>query len=196
MMIQSKTNNHLSLIIWLGVLYISRDSSTDVMSALQIHLFMQNKPKLRKSQMNVSDLLIREYEQMDTWSSEKNKPNSKPIQTQFKPNSKPIQTQYKANSNPNKPNSNPNKPNFGGKKMLPFLKIYLRRLFAITALNWASRNRIFQKQKHDFVIDFLVCNLILSYFGLFCVSLSLEISLNLWENHGPFKLLFLLEVCF
>jgi len=45
--------------------------------------------------MNVSDLLIREYEQMDTWSSGKNKANSKPKQTQFKANTNPKQSQTK-----------------------------------------------------------------------------------------------------
>jgi hypothetical protein len=63
------------------------------MSALQIHLFMQNKANFRKSQMNVTNLLVRDYVQMDTWSIRKNKPKTNPIQTQ-----------YKANSNPNKPN--------------------------------------------------------------------------------------------
>ena len=58
--------------------------------------FLTNKANFRKSQMNVSDLLIREYEQMDTWSSGKNKPNTKPIQSQNKPK-----------TNPNKANSCP-----------------------------------------------------------------------------------------
>jgi len=67
--------------------------------------------------MSVSDLLTKDYEQMDTWSIRKNEPKTNPnepktnpilankttIRTQFKPK----QTQLKANSNPNKPNSNP-----------------------------------------------------------------------------------------
>ena len=57
--------------------------------------FLTNKANFRKSQMNVSDLLIREYEQMDTWSSGKNKANTNPIQTQYKANTKPKQTQNK-----------------------------------------------------------------------------------------------------
>ena len=63
-------------------------------------LFLQNKANFQKSQVNISDLLIREYEQMDTWSNRKNKANANPIQSQ------------------NRPNSNPNKPNFRGKIML------------------------------------------------------------------------------
>ncbi len=67
-------------------LYNCRETFTDVMSALQIKLFMQNKPNFRKSQMNVTSLITADYEKKDTWWSGKNKPNSNPIQTQFKPN--------------------------------------------------------------------------------------------------------------
>jgi len=63
----------------------------------KIKLFMQNEPNFRKSQMSVSDLLIRDYGQMDTWSIRKkqsqtnpNKANTNPIQTQYEPNSNPI----------------------------------------------------------------------------------------------------------
>jgi hypothetical protein len=74
---------------------------TLVESALQIGPFCSNKPNFRKSQMNVNNVLTKDYDQMDTWSIRKNKPNSNPIQSQFKPN----QSQ-------NKPNTKPNKPNF------------------------------------------------------------------------------------
>ena len=105
MMIQSKTNNHLSLIIWLGVLYNCRETFTDVMSALQIGPFCSNKPNFRKSQMNVNKVLTKDYLKRTLGQRGKNKPNSNPIQSQFKPN----QSQ-------NKPNTNPNKPNFRGEK--------------------------------------------------------------------------------
>lgn len=82
-------------------LYNCRETFTDVMSALQIRLFMQNKANFRRSQMNVNKVLTKNYEQMDTWSIGKNKANTNPIQSQYKPN----QTQ-------NKPNTNPIKPNF------------------------------------------------------------------------------------
>jgi len=78
--------------------------STNVECSLQNHLFLQNEPNFRKSQMNVSKVLTRNYDKMDTWSIRKNEPktnpnepNSNPIQTQFKPNTNPIQTQYKPN---------------------------------------------------------------------------------------------------
>jgi|GEM_PF-5831300 len=82
-------------------------TSTTVESALQIRLFMQNKPNFRKSQMNVNTVITMNYEQRTMNYEIKNKPNSKPIQSQFKPNTKPIQTQYKANTNPIQTQSNP-----------------------------------------------------------------------------------------
>jgi len=75
------------------VLYCCRDSFTDVVSALQIHLFMQNKAKFQKVKLNVNKVITNDYDQIDTWSIRKNKPKTNPIQTQ-----------YKANTNPNKPN--------------------------------------------------------------------------------------------
>ena len=81
-------------------LYNCRETFTDVMSALQIKLFLQNKPNFRKSQMNINKVLTRVYEKKTLGQHGKNEPNSNPIQTQFKAN----QTQYKANTNPNKPN--------------------------------------------------------------------------------------------
>ena len=56
--------------------------STLVVSALQIHLFMQNEPNFRKSQMNVNNVLTRDYEKRTLGQRGKNKPNqsqSKPI---------------------------------------------------------------------------------------------------------------------
>jgi len=104
--------------------YICRESSTNQLP------FMQNKPNFRKSQMNVSILLQKDYENKSNWTIGQNKPNSNPIKPnclktkmdvnsiltkdyerndifavpENKPNSNPIQTQFKPNSNPNKPN--------------------------------------------------------------------------------------------
>jgi len=93
MKIQSKIYNHLSLIIWLGVLYYCRDSFTDVMSALQIHLFLQNEPNFRKSQVNLSDFITMDYVQMDTWSIRKNEPKTNPNE----PKTNPKRTQNEPN---------------------------------------------------------------------------------------------------
>ena len=59
-------------------LYNCRDTFTDVMSALQIHLFMENKANFQKVKLNVNKVLTRNYDQMDTWSIGK----TKPIQSQ------------------------------------------------------------------------------------------------------------------
>ena len=128
---------------------------------------------------------------------------TKPIQTQYKPNSKPIkpktnpkQTQFKPNLSRRSLWRRRKQTQFQNQYMLPPMKINPRRLSAIPALHWVSGGRTWRYQKPDFVIDFLVFHLIILRFGRFCVSLSLEVSLNLCENYGPFNLLFLLEVCF
>ncbi len=41
-------------------------------------LFMQNKPNLRKSQMNVTSLTTVDYENIANWTLGENEPNSKP----------------------------------------------------------------------------------------------------------------------
>ena len=67
------------------VLYISRGSSTDAESSLQIHPFLTNKANFRKSQVNVTIFITMNYDKMDTWSGRKNKAKTKPIQSQYKP---------------------------------------------------------------------------------------------------------------
>jgi hypothetical protein len=59
-------------------LYNCRDTFTDVMSALQIKLFMQNKAKFRKVKLNVNKVLTKDYDIMDTWSIRKNEPKTNP----------------------------------------------------------------------------------------------------------------------
>jgi len=71
-------------------LHAYKAPSTSVEDSLQIDSFMQNKANFRKSQMNVTDLLTKEYEKKDTWWSGKNKPKTNPKRTQFKAN----QTQF------------------------------------------------------------------------------------------------------
>ncbi len=61
-------------------------------------LFMQNEPNFRKSQVNVTDLMTREYVQMDTWSIRKNEPKTNPIEPKTNPilaNKTPERTQFK-----------------------------------------------------------------------------------------------------
>ena len=73
-------------------------------------LFMQNKPNLLDSQMNIISVLTRGYENKSNWTLGENKPNSNPIQSQsnpIKPNFKAKQTQ----TNPIKPNFRPNSTN-------------------------------------------------------------------------------------
>ena len=58
---------------------------TLVESALQIKLFLQNEPKFRKSQMNISYYITMSYQQMDTWSIRKNEPKTNPNEPKTNP---------------------------------------------------------------------------------------------------------------
>jgi len=85
MMIQSKTNNHLSIInnhLAFCPLHLSR-------TLYKSALFMQNKPNFQDVQMNVSSILTKDYERNDIFAVPENKANTNPI--------KANQTQYKAN---------------------------------------------------------------------------------------------------
>ncbi len=48
--------------------------------------FIQNKPNFQKSQMNVKSIHTVAYENKSNWTLGENKPNSKPIQSQYKAN--------------------------------------------------------------------------------------------------------------
>jgi len=56
---------------------------------------MQNKANFRKSQMNVNNVLTKDYENETLGKRGKNKAKTNPIQTQFKANTNPIQSQFK-----------------------------------------------------------------------------------------------------
>jgi hypothetical protein len=46
---------------------LSSALSTSVENPLQIDLFMQNKPKVKNAQINVSSFITSKYVKMDTW---------------------------------------------------------------------------------------------------------------------------------
>jgi len=52
---------------------------TTVKSSLQIHLFMQNEPNFRKSQMNVTCYNTMDYEKRTLGERGKNEPKTNPI---------------------------------------------------------------------------------------------------------------------
>ncbi len=60
-------------------LYNCKDTFTDVMSALQIKLFMQNKAKFQNVKLNINRVLTKDYEQMNTWSGGKKQSQTNPI---------------------------------------------------------------------------------------------------------------------
>ncbi len=68
-------------------LWSANGPSTTVEDSLQIRLFLQNKPKVKYVKINISPFITSIYINLDTWLSGKNKPKTKPKQTQTKPNS-------------------------------------------------------------------------------------------------------------
>jgi len=75
---------HFSSLLTIFALYNRRGFFTNVMSALQIELFLQNKAKFKKVKLNVSVLYARDYEQMDTWSIRKKQSQTNPNKAKFK----------------------------------------------------------------------------------------------------------------
>jgi hypothetical protein len=65
------------------------------MSALQIAPILTNKPNLLDGQINVSSIIITNYEQRTMNYEIKNKAKTNPIQTQYKANTNPKQTRFK-----------------------------------------------------------------------------------------------------
>jgi len=57
---------------------------TTVKESLQIHLFMQNEPNFRKSQMNVSYYNTKNYEKRTLCQRGKNEPKTNPNEPNFK----------------------------------------------------------------------------------------------------------------
>jgi len=103
-------------------LYICKDTFTDVMSALQIELFLQNKAKFQKVKLNLNQVLTRDYDQMDTWSIRKNEPKTNPIEPKTNPiltNKTPIRTQFKHKQTQFKPKQTQfQKQNYTGRDCL------------------------------------------------------------------------------
>ena len=122
MMIQSTTNNHLSIINNHCVL----GPSTTVENSLQISSFMQNKANFPDDQMNVNKVLTKDYENIANCKPGENKANSKPnkanlLNDQMNVN-KVLTKDYENISNwtldENKANTNPNKANFKRGRLL------------------------------------------------------------------------------
>jgi hypothetical protein len=61
---------------------------------------MQNKANFQKVKFNVTQVLTRDYDQMDTWSRGKKQSQTNPIQSQYKPNSKPNKPNQTTPQNP------------------------------------------------------------------------------------------------
>jgi len=97
-MIQSKTNNHLYGLYSFAFSLKSYGISSTKEQVRKNKLFLQNEPNFRKSQINLSNYMTRDYVQMDTWSIRKNEPKTNPNEPKTNPilaNKTPIRTQFK-----------------------------------------------------------------------------------------------------
>jgi len=133
-------------------LYNCRDTFTDVMSALQIHFFMQNKAKFQKVKLNVNKVLTRNYEQLDTWSIRKKQSQTNPNKANFKPNfptpnSRIYPASHQRTTN-NEQRTNNKQTQFQTEYLLaaPILHNYLPvALFPLTSVTSQHYNRILNK---------------------------------------------------
>ena len=101
----SSIENRVSSIEQLSsFLYNCRGASTNQ------PFIMQNEPNFLDALMNVSNVITKYYENNSNWTLGENKPNSKPIQSQFKAKTNPIQSQLKPKQTQFKPKTNPIPP--------------------------------------------------------------------------------------
>jgi hypothetical protein len=97
MMLQSKINNHSSLILNHLYGHPRKRTSTKVY-VRKNNLFMQNEPKSRKVKLKVNRVSTKDYDIMDTWSIGKNEPK----RTQNEPKTNPKRTQIQKGQNERK----------------------------------------------------------------------------------------------
>ena len=102
--------------------------STSVEKTLQISSFMQNKANSPNVQLNLNIFITKNYAISNCLTKVKNKPNSKPIQTQ----SKPILGQYQGCQSQNKPKQTQKMNAFTW--IMSVTMIYYNILMAFTAL--------------------------------------------------------------
>jgi hypothetical protein len=127
-------------------LYICRDTFTDVMSALQIKLFMQNKANFRKVKLNVNNVLTKDYEQMDTWSIGKKQSQTKPNKAKFK-KAKMNVTPYITVAYGNKPPIGaPKKQSQTSKRQKPMQTLLPQRIMKKTAILGYEKTNPIQTQ--------------------------------------------------
>ncbi len=116
-------------------LYNCKETFTDVMRALQIKLFMQNKAKFRKVKLNVNNLLTKDYDRMDTWSIGKKQSQTKPNKAKSK-KAKMNVTSYITVAYENKPPIwAPKKQSQTSKRQKSMQPLLLQRIMKKTAIS-------------------------------------------------------------
>jgi len=127
--------------------------STFVESPLQIAHFMQNKANFPDTQMNVSRVSTKDYEDETLGKRGKNKPNSKPIQTQ----TNPISEKAKMNVNYIITKGYENKSRFRAKakqtqfkpnQTQPVVSLPALSLLVLSIVEGSKGSNLFQRQKN------------------------------------------------
>jgi hypothetical protein len=120
-------------------LYNCRETFTDVMSALQIKLFMQNKAKFRKSQMNVNTVITKDYEKRTLGELGKKQSQTKPNKAKSK-KAKMNVTSYITVGYENKPPIwAPKKQSQTSKRQKPMQTLLPQRIMKNTALSASDK---------------------------------------------------------
>ncbi|MGB2806545.1 MAG: hypothetical protein WBC22_02305 [Sedimentisphaerales bacterium] len=78
-------------------IYICRETFTDVMSALQIRLFMQNKANFRKVKLNVNKVLTGDYEKRTLSERGEKQSQTKPIKANLQNTQMNVTVSYTTN---------------------------------------------------------------------------------------------------
>jgi hypothetical protein len=120
-------------------LYICRETFTDVMSALQIRLFMQNEPKFRKSQMNVNRVLTTDYDKMDTWWSGTKQSQTNPNKAKFKKAKMNVTSILTVGYENKPPIRAPKKQSQTSKRQKPMQTSLPQRIMKITAFSGSGK---------------------------------------------------------
>ncbi len=124
------------------------------MSALQIKLFMQNKAKFRKSQMNVSDYITMEYEIMDTWWSGKKQSQTKPNKPKLKKAKMNVNKVFAKNYENKPPIRAPKKQSQISKRQKTMQTSLPKRIMKITAFSGSDKTNPIQSQTKPIKANF------------------------------------------
>ncbi len=102
---------------------------------------MQNKAKFRKSQMNVTDLLTRKYDKMDTWSRGKKQSQTNPNKAKLKKAERDVTSAITKAYENKPPIRAPKKQTQFSKRQKPMQTSLPQRIMKKTALSGSNKTK-------------------------------------------------------